>query len=132
MSFSVTSLWFWKLGKDKSCWIGCSHSLKEMGTPAQAVDVQMLGCSSCRHHPSLEAGGLVQSHKHWKGSHRRRHFRIGGENTAICISRRIWGMSGTAASLQGAYRDILEMVETYVAMTWEMEIYAYPGLLPCM
>lgn len=41
-------------------------------------------------------------------------------------------MSGTAASLQGAYRDILEMVETYVAMTWEMEIYAYPGLLPCM
>lgn len=40
-------------------------------------------------------------------------------------------MSGTAVSHQDAYRDMLEMVEIYVAMTWEMEIYAYPGLVPC-
>lgn len=72
----------------------------------------MLGWNSCKHHPSLEAVSLVQSHKQWEGSHRCRHFRIGGENTEICIFWKIWGMSGTAVSLQDAYRDMLEMVET--------------------
>lgn len=72
---------------------------------------------------------FAQSHKQWQGSRKSWSFGVGGENTAICICKRLWGMAGTARILQDVVCNWIGVDSS--PWRWCENCVAYPEMVFC-